>query len=84
VPGFVDVMLNSEQSAVLTSEKSWTMDELPKIELVRDTEDSDLKAPAGVSTARLNRWLAALVERGGSDLLLVHGSPACIRSRVKL
>jgi twitching motility protein PilT len=31
------------------------------------------------STARLDQWLGALVERGGSDLLLVAGVPACIR-----
>jgi twitching motility protein PilT len=57
------------------------MDELPKIELVRDTEDADLKASGDLSNTRLNHWLGALVERGGSDLLLVHGAPACIRVR---
>jgi twitching motility protein PilT len=57
------------------------MDELPKIELVRDTEDADLKASGESSNTRLNHWLGALVERGGSDLLLVHGAPACIRIR---
>lgn len=31
------------------------------------------------STARVDEWLGALVERGGSDLLLVAGVPACIR-----
>ena len=31
------------------------------------------------STARLDQWLDALVKRGGSDLLLVGGVPACIR-----
>ncbi|MBZ5600668.1 MAG: PilT/PilU family type 4a pilus ATPase [Acidobacteriia bacterium] len=31
------------------------------------------------ATARLDGWLAALVSRGGSDLLLVPGSPVCIR-----
>lgn len=58
------------------------MDEAPKIELVRDVEDRedrDLKLTDSVATARLNRWLATLVEHGGSDLLLIHGSPACIR-----
>lgn len=57
------------------------MDELPKIELVRETEDADLKASDGLSNTRLNHWLGVLVERGGSDLLLVHGAPACIRIR---
>ena len=31
------------------------------------------------ATARLDGWLAALVSRGGSDLLLVPGSSVCIR-----
>jgi twitching motility protein PilT len=30
-------------------------------------------------TARLDHWLAALVNRHGSDLLLVEGAPPCIR-----
>jgi twitching motility protein PilT len=30
-------------------------------------------------TERLDRWLASLVHRYGSDLLLVEGAPACIR-----
>lgn len=30
-------------------------------------------------TARLDRWLAGLVNRRGSDLLLVQGAPPCIR-----
>jgi twitching motility protein PilT len=30
-------------------------------------------------TDRLDRWLATLVSRGASDLLLVHGAPACMR-----
>ncbi|HLJ26695.1 MAG TPA: PilT/PilU family type 4a pilus ATPase [Candidatus Angelobacter sp.] len=58
------------------------LDESPKIELVRDfedREDRDVKLTDSLATARLDRWLATLVERGGSDLLLVHGAPACIR-----
>ena len=55
------------------------MDEAPKIELVRDVDDRDLKFTDSMATARLDRWLSVLVERGGSDLLLVHGTPACIR-----
>jgi twitching motility protein PilT len=31
------------------------------------------------ATARLDQWLNALVEKGGSDLLLVEGAPPCIR-----
>jgi twitching motility protein PilT len=30
-------------------------------------------------TERLDRWLASLVHRYGSDLLLVEGAPACVR-----
>jgi len=30
-------------------------------------------------TARLDRWLSALVTQGGSDLLLVDGAPVSIR-----
>jgi twitching motility protein PilT len=37
------------------------------------------KRPALSSTARIDEWLAALVERSGSDLLLVAGVPPCIR-----
>lgn len=37
-------------------------------------------SPPGASNcSRLNEWLAALMEQGGSDLLLVAGAPACIR-----
>jgi twitching motility protein PilT len=31
------------------------------------------------ASARLDEWLSALIERRGSDLLLVSGVPACIR-----
>lgn len=55
------------------------MDELPKIELVRETEEPEGKRADAAGSARLNQWLAALVERGGSDLLLVSGTPASIR-----
>jgi twitching motility protein PilT len=60
------------------------VDELPKIELVRDFEDRDfegreIKAPAAVNAMRLDHWLSMLVERGGSDLLLIADAPACIR-----
>ena len=32
-----------------------------------------------MATARLDQWLNTLVERGGSDLLLVEGAPPCVR-----
>ena len=38
------------------------------------TGDADSSA-----SPRLHRWLQTLVARGGSDLLLVPGAPACIR-----
>lgn len=54
------------------------MDDTSKIELVRDGEDVEARA-GSISADRLNHWLAQLVERGGSDLLLVSGTPASIR-----
>ncbi len=54
------------------------MDEPSKIELVRDADDADARAPQA-QPGRLSHWLGLLIERGGSDLLLVSGAPACIR-----
>src|SRR6185312_1985299 len=51
----------------------------PKIELVREAEEPELKLESPAHSGRLNQWLASLVERGGSDLLLVSGAPACMR-----
>lgn len=65
-------------SSTTAQEDRSSVDEPSKIELVRDSEESDAKAPASLA-GRLNQWLASLVERGGSDLLLVSGSPASIR-----
>ncbi len=36
-------------------------------------------AVSASGTSRLDHWLAALVEQGGSDLLLIPGAPASIR-----
>src|SRR6266850_1342039 len=56
------------------------MEEAPKIELIREPDgERDSPASGSPSTVRLNHWLARLVERGGSDLLLVPGAPASIR-----
>src|SRR6267378_1468036 len=56
------------------------MEEAPKIELIREPDDErDSPASGSSSTLRLDRWLATLVERGGSDLLLVPGAPASMR-----
>lgn len=57
------------------------MDELPKIELVKEVEETEIKTPGSAGSKRLNQWLACLVERGGSDLLLVSGTPVTIRLR---
>src|SRR6266436_4255026 len=57
------------------------MDEFSKIELVREANDQPSESFA---TARLEQWLAMLVDRGGSDLLLVPGVPACIRLEGKV
>src|SRR6266478_2226839 len=55
---------------------------------MHDSSDLDKVARSLVSpdasddsalTARLDRWLAGLVSRRGSDLLLVQGAPPCIR-----
>jgi twitching motility protein PilT len=40
----------------------------------RGTEAADVAA-----TAELDQWLRTLVQKGGSDLLLVEGAPACVR-----
>ena len=55
------------------------MDEALKIELVREAEETESRAAEAVGSARLNHWLEELVHRGGSDLLLISGTPACIR-----
>ena len=55
------------------------MEETPEIELVREPDAREAHAGGSPATARLDRWLARLVERGGSDLLLVPGAPASIR-----
>lgn len=60
-------------------EASAAMDDSLKIELVRDLDDREPKIIGAATSARLNQWLSILVERGGSDLLLVAGVPACIR-----
>ncbi|MCU1284668.1 MAG: pilT 4 [Acidobacteriales bacterium] len=58
------------------------MDDYNKIELVRGETSEE---PTGsYASARLDQWLAMLVDRGGSDLLLVPGVPACIRFEGKV
>jgi twitching motility protein PilT len=59
------------------------MDELSKIELVRDSDDREddhrVTLSGASNAARLDHWLSLLVERGGSDLLLIPDAPACMR-----
>jgi twitching motility protein PilT len=57
------------------------MDEAAKMNRVpRDWEDREESQESGPSpTERLDRWLAALIQRGASDLLLVQDAPACMR-----
>jgi twitching motility protein PilT len=54
------------------------MDDTPKIELVRESDDHEVKVTEPSDRVRLDHWLSTLVERAGSDLLLVPGVPACI------
>jgi len=60
------------------------VDEVPKIELIREVEEPEAKRPDSAGSARLNQWLGLLVERGGSDLLLVSGAPASLRVKGEL
>jgi twitching motility protein PilT len=56
------------------------MDETEDINrLIRELNAEGHEAPVGTESARLDRWLAVLMERRASDLLLVAGSPPCIR-----
>lgn len=53
--------------------------------LVRELNEGRGSEPADTSaTARLDQWLATLVARSGSDLLLVEGAPPCIRVQGEL
>jgi twitching motility protein PilT len=48
--------------------------------LVRELNEGRGSEPADIAaTAQLDQWLATLVERGGSDLLLVENAPPCMR-----
>lgn len=49
-------------------------------ELARElSARSDSETTDSAATARLDQWLNTLVEKGGSDLLLVDGAPPCLR-----
>ena len=58
------------------------MDEAPEIDRIvnelKELREREGSEPA--STLQLDAWLKTLIARGGSDLLLVAGAPACIRT----
>jgi twitching motility protein PilT len=59
------------------------MDEAPDIDSIVN-ELNELREREGseaASTLQLDAWLKTLIARGGSDLLLVAGAPACIRTK---
>jgi twitching motility protein PilT len=47
--------------------------------LIRELNAEGRETLAGEDSAKLDRWLEILLERRGSDLLLVAGSPPCVR-----
>ncbi|MGH9728182.1 MAG: type IV pilus twitching motility protein PilT [Candidatus Acidiferrales bacterium] len=57
------------------------MAESPELNQIASELNDHRKANLADSaaTVRLDRWLAALVEQGGSDLLLVPNAPPCLR-----
>ncbi len=56
------------------------MDETEDINrLIRELNAEGLEGVAAEESERLGRWLEILLERRGSDLLLVAGSPPCVR-----
>jgi len=59
------------------------MDEAPETDRIVNELD-DLREQDGgepASAVQLDVWLNTLIARGGSDLLLVAGAPACIRAK---
>jgi twitching motility protein PilT len=57
------------------------MDDESKLSRVSpDWEDNEeIHEPGALPTERLDRWLATIVQRGASDLLLVQDAPPCMR-----
>jgi twitching motility protein PilT len=47
--------------------------------LIRELNAEGRESVSGGDSERLDRWLHALIEKRGSDLLLVTGSPPCVR-----
>jgi twitching motility protein PilT len=58
-----------------------TVPESPKLNRIATELNKHREARLADSSAslRLDRWLKALIEEGGSDLLLVPDAPACVR-----
>jgi twitching motility protein PilT len=59
------------------------MDETPEIDRIANelNELRDKDGPEPANADQLDGWLKTLIARGGSDLLLVAGAPACIRAK---
>ena len=59
------------------------VDKAPEIDRIVNelNELRDLDGSESASAVQLDAWLKALIARGGSDLLLVAGAPACIRAK---
>jgi twitching motility protein PilT len=56
------------------------VDEVEDInQLIRELNTERVPGSEGATSARLDAWLQTLVERGGSDLLLVAGAPPSLR-----
>ena len=56
------------------------MDEVGDInQLIRELNTERVPGSEGATSVRLEAWLQTLVERGGSDLLLVAGAPPSLR-----
>jgi len=56
------------------------VDEVEDInQLIRQLNSERLPGAEGGSSVRLEGWLQTLVQRSGSDLLLVAGAPPCLR-----
>jgi twitching motility protein PilT len=59
------------------------MDEAPEVNRVvnelNELREDESSEP--ISAVQLDGWLKTLIARGGSDLLLVAGAPACIRAK---
>jgi twitching motility protein PilT len=55
------------------------MDEITKLNRIARELNDNLEAQDTSDTERLDRWLATLIAYAASDLLLVEGTPPCMR-----